>query len=103
FRDDGFDVAVARRGAKIKIRLRLESVRELSVDGIRRLLVCALPTRLRALLLLGHRLFKSGPINIESCVASQILDKIARQSVSVIQPEGLIARISGNRDVSSSK
>src|SRR5579864_1900835 len=87
FCDDGFDVAVARRGAKIKIRLRLECVREFSVDGTGGFFVRAFPRSLRALLLLLHSTVKLSPSDVKTAVSRHIFDKISRKAIRIVKLE----------------
>ena len=63
--DDGLDAAIARVGAKVKIRLGLESFRELRIGGIRDFLVRAFPGSACAGALLLHRAIEASPIDLE--------------------------------------
>ena len=65
---------------------------ELRVGGIGDVLVPALPGSLRAGALLFHGAVEACPVDLDSGVARDVFDEIARQAVGVVQRERLFCR-----------
>ena len=95
-KNDGFNPAILRPRPKIKIWLRLESLRQLRVSRIRRLFRPALPRRPRSSALLLHRPLEPPPINKEGGVTNHIFYKVPRQAIGIVEPESLIASVLSN-------
>ena len=94
FGDDGFDAAVARCGAEVKVGLGFVCFRELRVGGIRGFFVRAFPGGFGARALLFHRALEASPVDLTPASRSHVFDEIARQSVGVVELERFLARIS---------
>ena len=95
-KNDRFNPAILRRRPKIKIRLRLERLRQFRISRIRCLLRPTLPRRPRPRPLLLHRPLEPPPINTEGGVTNHILYKVPRQTISIVESESLIASVLSN-------
>src|ERR1700731_1431764 len=93
-RNDRPDARVLRAGGKVKVRLRLMRLRNLRVSRIRRLFArAALPGSPRPSALLLHRPLETTFVKCQAGIACGVLNKIAGQAVSIIEPKGVFSRV----------